>query len=375
MDNKLNYVVGAYYFDESMFNRNDVQFPAFLIVSGSIVDNQNYALYGQFTYDFTENWSFTGGYRYSWDRFDSIIDDRIQYITRLFSPNVPGFYIHFPLPPDPAAFTLTPQGVFPSDFNGGDPYLNLAYTKNNWMVYASYSEGYKSGGFSQRLQPGATVVSFGPEEAAVYEAGFKLTALDNSLRLTGSVFHTDYDKLQVSVTSCPQGCVGNAILNAGSAEIDGGELELQVAVTPNLTLSAGVGYLDASYKELEANVSFPATNELPNIPEWTTNASAVLRIPLTGSVGGEVVARLDYTFTDDNYNTASNDFLIESYWLLNANIVYITESEKWELGLQARNLTDEYYWDRGRSMLSTDAAGYYNLGPPRMVAVNFKYRF
>ena len=54
------------------------------------------------------------------------------------------------------------------------------------------------------------------------------------------------------------------------------------------TLQAGVGYLDASYKELEANVSFPATNSLPNIPEWTTNASAVLRIPLTGSVGGEV---------------------------------------------------------------------------------------
>jgi len=370
-DERLNYVVGAYYFEESMVNINDVQFPAFLIVSGSIVDNQNYALYGQATYDITENWSFTGGYRYSWDRFDSIIDDRIQYIVRLFAPGAPGNYAYFPAPPAPGAFYLTSQGVFPSDFDGGDPYLNLAYSRDNWMVYASYSEGYKSGGFNQRLQPGAQKVTFGPEEAAVYELGFKMEGFDSRMRLTGALFHTDYDELQVSV-SFPGG-VGNSIVNAGKADIDGGELELQAAVTPNLVFSAGVGYLDGEYTELAPGVTFPITNVMPNIPEWTGNASGTLTLPFDS--GAALVSRLDYSYVSDFYNTADNDFLVESYWLMNANITYISPSEKWEVGVMARNLTDEYYWDRGRSAITTDRAGYYSLGAPRTVVFNFRYRF
>ncbi len=375
-DDRLNYVGGIYYFKEDMVNRNQVLFPTFLIMSGSIVDNYSSAVFGQLSYDLTDRWSITAGYRYSEDNLDSIVDDRIQYIIRVFEPTAPGGQISFPLPPDPAAFRLVTPGTRESDFSGGVPYLNIAHQWDTVMVYGSYSEGYKGGGFSQRIQPGNTITPFGPEEAAVYELGFKWTGFDDRLRLNGAVFKTDYSDLQVSVVSCPTGCVGNAILNASDAEIKGAELELQAALTSRLSLSAGLGYLEGEYKRVESYVSFPATNDLPSIPEWGRNASLTYRWPLAW---GQLVMRGDYSFSDSYFTDADNIAEVPSVSLYNAGITFIAPTDNWEIGVQVRNLTDEYYYVGGGAervaLLGQDGFGTLTLAPPRTVSARFSYRF
>ena len=88
------------------------------------------------------------------------------------------------------------------------PMATLSYDlTDSVMVYASYSEGFKSGGFTQRVFPpivaGFTappgtpdidlIPTYDPEFVQVYEAGLKSTLLDGRVRLNGAVFRTEYD--------------------------------------------------------------------------------------------------------------------------------------------------------------------------------------
>ena len=91
---------------------------------------------------------------------------------------------------------------------------NLAFDlSDRTMIYLTYSEGFKSGGFTQRVFPpvvaGFTappgtpdidlIPTYEPEFVEVIEAGIKLDLLDGRLRINGAVFQTDYEELQVQV--------------------------------------------------------------------------------------------------------------------------------------------------------------------------------
>src|SRR5690606_1226285 len=106
--------------------------------------------------------------------------------------------------------------------------------------------------------------------------GVKWDGLGRRLRLNGAIFKTDYTDLQVSVSSCPT-CVGTAIQNAGDADIEGGELELQAALTSQLRLSLAVGHLDGEYRQLAPAVIFSPENRLPATPSWQYSAALTHR--------------------------------------------------------------------------------------------------
>jgi len=172
-DDSLNWLVGLFYFEEDRTNINPIEFPNVHLVTGAIVENQSWAIFGQMTYDFAEKWSLTLGGRYTDEQFDSIINDEHQYVTALFNEFVPGGYIRFA----PNELRIQPHGVFESDETEFDPYVSLAYQwTDDLLVYASYSEGFKGGGFTSRIRPGGTVEEFGPEYATVYEVGGKWSA-------------------------------------------------------------------------------------------------------------------------------------------------------------------------------------------------------
>lgn len=389
MNDRLKWTLGAYYFEENTDNVNPILFSRFSFVSGSIVDNKSTAAFGQFTYDVTDKFAITLGGRYTDEQLDSIVTDRIQYVTELYDPTCVGAcaafpdsngldryarrggqdgYVSFPAPPDPGAFNIQPNRVFEADHTDFEPFLNLTYRWNDsWMTYATYSEGFKGGGFTQRIPPGRTVQSFEPEQAKAYELGAKYQSEDGRYRVTGSVFYTDYTDLQVTVATE----LGGGIENASDSEIKGFELEATGAVTENLTLSFGAGYLDAQYKDVRPEVTFSASNDLPATPPWQLNASASYRVQLAG---GSVTARLDYSYMDDFYGGARNEIITDSYEVFNGAITYTPESEKWELAIQARNLFDEFY---AISRRGNTGAGIFQqvVAPPREALVRFKYKF
>ena len=84
-----------------------------------------------------------------------------------------------------------------------DPHFNVAYqVRRDVLAYATYSEGYKSGGFTQRIFPAQVLVpDFDPEFVKVVELGLKSELFDRRLRLNAAAFHTDYDDMQVMVHS------------------------------------------------------------------------------------------------------------------------------------------------------------------------------
>jgi iron complex outermembrane receptor protein len=123
------------------------------------------------------------------------------------------------------------------------------------MAYASYSEGYRSGGFNGRVDSVETATTpYDQETVTNYEIGFKSELLDRSLRLNAAIFYMDYDdkqeELQLPATTSGTGQV-TLVTNASTAEVKGIELDLMWLPTDNLSLRANLGLLDAEYDEFE----------------------------------------------------------------------------------------------------------------------------
>ena len=100
---------------------------------------------------------------------------------------------------------------------------NLAYRWNDsLMTYLTYSEGFKSGGYTQRIfPPEDSTPSFDPEFVTTYEIGGKFNGSDGKLRLNVAVFFADYTDLQLLVADPTR--LGPFVSNAGDAEIFGVE--------------------------------------------------------------------------------------------------------------------------------------------------------
>ena len=380
---RLKWLLGFYYFEEEALNANPVNFPFFGAVSGSHIDNYSLAVFSQATYDITDDLSLTFGLRYTKEEKDSIVDhSEIQYVTRFFAPGglpfpaPPGttFSGPFALFPPGVATLLAPAGVYEANEEQVDPYVSLSYRWNDdLLTYFSYSEGFKGGGFVQRVVPRATVTSFNPEFASVYEIGFKWDGLDNRLRLTGAGFFTDYTDLQITVNRG----IAPSKENGGDAEIYGFELEATIVPAPSLQVTAGVGYLDAEYTKLDPQATIPITNLLPSIPEWQLNASAAYTVPLSGVLSGSLTARVDWSWTDGFFLEADNvdGHYQDSYHLLNAALAYTPDSEKWELVLQGRNITDKLHITAVNNDRLIQGYLDHTLAPPAEWNVKFKYYF
>ena len=389
-DDRMQWVTGLYYYAEEILNLNTVLFPTYHLVSGSNVDNTSSAAFGQFTYDFSDRLSLTLGGRYTDEDLDSIANDQHSFLTAWFCPALPGppplmfhnamtcrpqgpgftGFAPVPLPPNPGSFRIIPNDqVFSSDQEQFEPYLNLANRfTDSLMGYISYSEGFKGGGFTQRIPPGQTIESFKPEYAQVYEIGAKWST--DRVRLAGALFYNDYTELQVLINRQ----LGSTTANASDAAIKGGEFEVLAAVTDQFTVSLGLSHLDGEYKNVDPAVAFSATNRIPFLTDWQHNASASYAFPLST---GELIARLDYYYTDDYFSEADNlpEHLYGDYSLWNGSLTYVPRSEQWQVAIQGRNITDEYYKFGGSQTFQNTGWVQHVVGPPAEWNVRYAYRF
>ncbi len=355
----LEWIVGLYYFEEQGTNLNFVDFAPVFIQSGGSVDNDSWAAFGQATWRFANRWSLTGGLRYTDEtkRFTPdqfVIEDRGTGLP-------PGTPL---LPPVEAQTTISEL----------TPMVNLAYRwSDEAMTYVTYSEGFKSGGFTQRVFPPLPAVpSFEPEFVRSYEIGAKLTALEDRLRLNGAVFYTDYDDLQVQVLLG----VAPITRNAAAAEIRGFELELTTRPTAALLLEAGVGYTDAEYTEIGAQViGLTLDNEFAQIPEWTINAGASYDFALPA--GAVLRPRVNWSYRSEVFMDALNTPEIRqpAYDLLSASLTYLTSDERWRASISGTNLTDERYFTSGFADLPVSGIAEVVVARPREWSLSVQYRF
>lgn len=366
-DQRLRWLIGLYYFQEDGFNQNPAFMPAGSIRSGGLYDNDSKAAFFQSTLDLTEQWAFTFGIRYTEDtkRFTpdqiSLGDASASGFFGPTWPNFVGFYLPSAGAPIPAGARLVTFAEFKEKFDDTNILLNLAHQwTDDLMVYATYSEGFKSGGFDQRFTAFTDAPStFEPEYADSYEVGLKADMFDNTVRLNMALFHTDYDDLQMIIRES----FNPITFNGGTADIDGGELELTWVPTDRWYLTAAVGYIDAAYDELDPSVSEGSnatpvhiTNKLVNTPEWSLALGAAYTFDLAS--WGTLTPRIDWSYHDEQYNDAVNEprLFQDDYGLLNAALTLQTNDGRWESTLAFRNITDERYLITGNSAFLTASA-------------------
>lgn len=382
LNDRLNWLVGYYYFEEEGNNRNDVITSTFYLKSGGDIDNDSDAFFGQVTYDLTDRWSVTAGLRRT-DETKSFTPD--QFVTVDPSGNLALTFLDNTLQfakvvrgqlPTVAEFDLVPSQKFERDFDETTGLLSIDYkATDSLLLYASYATGFKSGGFNQRIPPPgvAEPINYEPETSTTYELGWKWTNDQQNLRINGSFYFTDYEDLQVNVFAG----VAPTTLNAVEAEIKGYEIELLATPLEDLVITANVAYIDAEYTKAPGPIpgarTIEKSDEFPNTPELT----AFVGIDYSWRFAvAELTLHVDWSYRDEVQNNTINSAQIaqDELDLVNAALIYRL-NEHWQFAVTGRNLTDEIYIITGNEELPGFGYAEAVYAREREWAVSAKYSF
>ena len=205
--------------------------------------DKDFAIFGEFSFDFTEKLTGTLGARYF--ESDNSLKGFFGFNDGYVSNPAYGEGYCNSLPETPNTFNGAPCKVFDKTTkeDGVTPRVNLTYKfTDEAMVYATYSEGFRPGGINRR----GTLPPYEADWLTNYELGWKSTWFDNRLRFNGALFSQEWDDFQYSLL----GANGlTEINNAGAAQIDGIEMDVSWAVTDRLGISAGFAWLDSELTE------------------------------------------------------------------------------------------------------------------------------
>ena len=337
-DDGLDWILGAYYFEEDGTNFNPVDFHMVDIESGGDFDHESIAAFAQGTYHITEALHLTAGIRYTEDTKDFIVKGIVQTARPADAPVVV-------LPPG-GRVPLIDNGTTTLESDDWTPMVNLAYDwTDGLMVYATYSEGYKGGGVQQRNAGyfGPQAPTYDPEFVESYEAGFKYTSDGGNLTLNGAAFFAEYTDIQLE-TLAPDG-VAPQLANAGEAEIAGIELEARWSPADTWFIEGAFGWVDAEIVKADpesTNSGGPAKGDtLSFVPEYNA-ALSLIKIFDLGN-GGTLTPRLDVAWRDDVYFKADNnpDYVQDSHSIVNANVTWTSPEDKYLVSLYLDNITDE----------------------------------
>ena len=360
MDSRLDYVAGAYYMDEDIKEIYTVNIvPTYgYTASGTTASAKNevWALFGEGTYALTERLDATLGLRYT-------KEDR--EMSRTDTLVIPAF----------GRNTATPLPDVGKNFENISGTLSLAYQwTDDIMTYAKVSRGYASGGFNPRApDPDSYKAVYDEETIWNYEIGWKTAWLDNRLVVNGAIFYADYRDLQVTViTAAGRGTISNA----SDADIKGLELEIQARPLENLELGAGYGYLDPEYKNYILHTTGQDVSDIyqwAQAPDNTFSAYGRYVVPNFMSAG-DLVFRVDYSWTDDRSLLAAPDNWVKSYDHVNARVALDNirgpGGSKINIALWGKNLTDELYYTSGYNLTANLGFRAMAVSEPRTYGVD-----
>ena len=372
---RFEFVAGLYYWQVDYSQRWRV-FDLFSVVApfpkgtygynGQDQDTDSTAIFFSADYDINDELTLTVGGRYTKEEKD-FNGASSSFIT--------------PGNGDPTEAELAAKFTnYKAEFNDFTPKIGLTYTPSDkTMIYGSYTEGFKSGGFFGRQANFNIDPSYEPEYVKTIELGTKTTLMDGRMTLNATVFSSDYEDKQesilipISLTN-----VATVVRNASNLDILGLELEMQLQATENLRLFGSYGYLDAEYTGYNAYLTGDGviTNNdglTPiNTPENTFSFGGTHTVPMGD---GTLQTRMTWRYRDEMEGNPSNrvEGHHDSITNLNANIAYIWGADgEYRLTAYGKNLTDEreYIWRTIGGLVSYNV---WNEGTT--YGVQFDYQF
>lgn len=334
--------------------------------TGGRMGTKSYAAYGDFSWDFAPQWSLDVGARLTEETKTALIQN-YAFADASFQ---------------------TPVATL-ANFNGShtsrnaSPKVSLSWSISDQIkLYASYSEGFHSGGYNIRANCVAIPTSCKPindEKVQAYELGSKMTFFDDRLMMNTSLFRNVYSDIQLSVFTSytlPNGSQGffGDFTNAGKGHIDGLEEEFAWKPAENWTFSGNFAYLHTKYTQfLSSGVNIADTQRFTNAPKWSGGLALEHTYPLAN--GGSLSGRINYTYQTMVYPETTLSPLVAqpSYGLWNAGLIWQV-NDPWTLSLQGTNLANKSYRTTGYNIAALGiVTGYY--GAPRMVMLTARYKF
>jgi outer membrane receptor protein involved in Fe transport len=406
----IEWIAGAYYQNSNLSYRTNVtQFfltptinatPAlaplrpYTPIGNNVVllqDEETKSAFGALTYFFTDSLRATAGLRWTTVDKDARHLAWIQQVQDLFGQ----VGTRLPAAVEPLAIPLT--GTTPHDVRASRtdddviPSLTVQYDiRPDFMLYGSYSEGFKSGGFDALELTGRVErLSFLPESVQAFELGFK--ASWDSLYLNVAAFHNEYEDLQQSVAQVGATAVTFfSVSNVGGLRAQGLEADLVWKISDQLRLSFSGALLDAEYLDYpnggctaaQQLVTPPGRTCIQNLtgqaPPFAPNYSGYVTLdwkrPLTNSLNVFAVATA--TFKDAYDIVSDNEPVVrqDAWQKLDLRIGVGSADERWEVAVLGKNVTDEL----------TAAFGQDTVGPgshwrllerPRQISIQGLYNF
>ncbi|GLT02388.1 TonB-dependent receptor [Sphingobium jiangsuense] len=321
----------------------------------------NLALFANGNYELADGLSLELGARYTWEK-------------KKFSQSAMRLYSGQPL------LAGTPYYELEKSWDAFTPRASLSYKMQpGLMAYASFSRGFRSGGFNGRPTSLEEVGSYDPEYLTAYEAGIK-ASFGRIATVNLAVFRNSYKDQQilVSTVSPDSGLLIVRNENAGRSRIQGLELEGMVRVSPGFTLSGALGLLDAKYLDYVSVINGVPTDvsdrKPKQAPDITANLGAAYETPLGDALDG--LFRVDIAYKSEVHVDTENTALLRQpdHAIVNASAEFRLTGTGLSLRAGVDNITDKRIitagYDASTSFGFTEA--YYS--PPRRYSLTLAYR-
>jgi len=348
----FSWQVGAFYFDSELKIETE-SFASFGFLGNPpqntkvVHENTTWAVFGQGSYDVSDQLTLTAGVRYTDDEKDYRVDQFGQLWLDL--------------------------GIVGDPCCGSVSAINVSDDEVSWEVSANYAAtdssslyGRISSGFRAQTIQGRDVAFLEtptvaiPETITSIEFGYKADLAGDRLRVNAAVFYYTIDDMQLSII----GGAGNSnqVVNAKEGEATGLEVDLEWLATDNLMFTFGFGYNDTEIKDPTLSTvpcgsgqctptdpvdpNDPAKvliggNPFPRTPETSWNFSARWGTPVGSN--GEVFVFTDWAFQGSAVMPLyeSLEFNSDSQFEGGLKIGYRNLEDNWEIALFGRNITDE----------------------------------
>jgi iron complex outermembrane receptor protein len=398
LDGRLTFVSGAFSFWEEADENVGLRFFTNVIPGGVgdviraaglnqnfvSIDNWDWAIYGQGTYDLTDWAAVTAGIRYT--------EEKKGVMRRLVLPFQP------------------PSGQVPVDFDKSaiftdwTPMASLALTApQDWiepiyldhlMGYFTYAEGFRGGGFNGGARTTGPIATepFEPEFINSYEIGLKSIGVEGRMALNVAAFYAERLDQQVPQITTDESVFPPVtdvlIRNAAESTTKGVEIELNGQPIERLLIDSSMGYLDAKFNGFpgaqNAITGEPIDREgeaLPFVPKWQTHLGVQysIEMPSPGPrwLQGWLTPRIDWTFVGKVVNWAPElvQLVQEPRQIVNFRLSYDFNDDRTQVAFLANNLADETYFIDSTAVprVAGVATRYYE--PPRWFAVEISQRF
>lgn len=244
----------------------------------------------------------------------------------------------------------------PRTEKGFIPKINLTYRPvQDIMVYATYSEGFRPGGFNRGGgTPGAAgssfvvPISYGTDTVKNYEIGWKTQFFNNSLQLNGAAYYIKWDNIQSQVYR-PRDSFLTFVQNAADAEIRGVEGSMIWRGISGLTVTAAFTYLDSELTRVTTGVSNlrPVGSRLALTPdlqgnigaryEWTVAGDATAFVRGNVQAAGRMLSTIDRG-ADALGRPLNGDYQLDAYQTVDASVG--VKKDNWNVELFGDNLSD-----------------------------------